>query len=902
MRLVILLAGDRPESRAVGAALRDWSALGLLEPFIWAHAFADADGEIAGELVTAGSARPVQVVQYLADTPDVERVQLCAVTVLVGSQQGPGLDVCGRLRRRLTAMEAAGKASFLHVIIPAADAEPAQEPLAWPQWHNVVASPEDSRTPGSVADRLVAAGDWTSWTSFEAHGCSAIASLTGMWSGLQASLFDGAVREPEAGLRLARSFYRRLDAEAVTQELRQSVVGLAGGLPRPRQGQLQLEHFDNPGTAAAAVWAGVQQKHAALFSRERVPVPKAKRVQLTLRKALSMFFSFLAAAIRDAPRQWVTSVVGGLSQTVATGATRMLFGGDDSAFEVVVLGRSGRATDADELVSAVEALTSRAQVAFPDAEMRAGDHSSFWSDTLRTAIGLADGAPPPPGLEPARAGSQQGIMPEATDVVAAPDGDLHITGSIAALLSVDSLSAIDRLQTEHLLRRVKAEDSGMASPEQEKSRARIAEWLRRVDATYMGRVGLHLGRFLDQNRDEVAELWHRLQTAVASRQAPSSLVQAQLRLARRIRWRFIAVVVALIVVGVITGIGLISALIGIGLGAAALIVWFASSMSTFIRGQRELFIVMHKQRSDELGIPVWLENLQRAVRDLNTAAVLYAQYRQWARVLSQFLHEPFGRQRGQLPERTACVMKTNRAFDVATARPDPETVRVAAYRLSQDLFTTGWMQELWSLFLTDSFAAVDPIAPPGYDSVQRELLRDRATGNASRLSALADHVHEHGVSATGGQRHWTRALDELQHQPALLHDLLDNVQSWRGSVTGHGADFLGELTAQVPDEPTFNEALIADHARANQRWRQGWCAVVSAAGGAARLEYRGSEPPPLAELPSDGGSPGSLDSYALCVMVGGSVPEPHLVVSAPRSPEPPAPEPSRPARSDASYF
>jgi hypothetical protein len=878
MRMVIVLAGEHPESLAVGAALKDWSALGLLQPFIWAHAPAGASAaDIAGELVTEGRCERVQVLAYLAGTAQVEGVQLCSLTLLGSAQSGPDAEACLRLRRRLSNLETAGKASFVHLIVPTADARPATDALVWPQWHNLLASPEDARTPATLSEQLVSTSDDT---VLEAHACSAVASITGSWLGLSSSLFDASVEEVQPGLRLVRAFYRRLDARHVTQALQQNVLGLSGGLPRPREGQLQLEHFDNPDNAASAVWASTLAKHGSLFARERETLPRVPRVQLTLRRALAMFFSFLGAAIRDAPRQWITSIVGGVASGIASRANRVLFG-DDSGFEVVVMGRSGRMVDADELIAAVEALTLRAQSAFPEAEMRAGDHSGFWSDAIRAGIGLADGAPPPPGLEPARAGSRQGVMPTADNIVVSPTADLPITGSIAASAGQATLSAIDRLETQRVLRRLQTEEGRATSQEQERSRQQINDWLRRVDATYFGKIALHLAQFQGSVQEEVGQLWQRLQTASSSTEAPPSLVQAQLKLARRIRWRFIAIVVALIVVGAVTGIGIISALLGIAIGAAALVVWFVSSMLTFIRGQRELFQLLHKQRAEIASIPALTENLQRAIRDLNTAIVLYAQYRQWALVLSHFLHEPFGRNNASLVDETPCVMQTNRALAVATARPSPNSIRIAGQRVGQELYSIGWMQELWTALLADAYSAVDPVSVPAPDRVFPDLLHDRAVGTDSRLTAISRQLQTYGVSPVGGERHWSRALRHVQEQQQLLDGLLDDIRSWDGAALGQGAVFLAELANRLPDAPSFDDVSVEPQDRATPQWRQGWCAIVVGAGSVPRVDSRGIGAPEPGPLPGNGLASTGLDSYVLSLLVGGSVPQ-RQIVFAPR--------------------
>ena len=881
MRLVIVLAGTQPKSVSVGAALKDWSALGLLQPFIWVSADEDsAAGDLAGDLVVEGRCERVQVLPYLAGLAGLEGVQLCGLTLLAASQSGPDQGACARLRGRLSNLENAGRAAFVHLVVPTLDAVPATQALVWPQWHNLLVSPEDARTPATVSERLVSSSDET---VLEAHAASALASVTGLWAGLGSSLFDAPVQEVAPGLRLVRAFYRRLDARQVTAALRQNVLGLSMGLPRPRQGQLQLEQFDSPENAAAAVWAGVLNRHAAIFARERVSLPRVPRVQLTLRKALTMFFSFLGAAIRDAPRQWIISVVGGVAQGIATSANRVLFG-DESSFEVVVMGRSGRVADAAELTAGAEALTSRVQHVFPEAEMRAGDHSGFWSDVIRAGIGLADGAPPPPGLEPSRAGSQQGVMRSPDGIVVSPSQGLPITGSLAANVGQGTLSAIDRMETQQVWRQLQADDGRAPSPEQERTRQQIAEWLRGVDATYFGRIALHLAQFQEVVRDEVGQLWQQLQSAAAAPKASPSLVQAQLKLSRRIRRRFVALIVALIAVGVVRGFRKVTTSEAIALGVAVLVVWFVSSMVTFIKGQRELFALLHRQRVEASSIPALSENLQRAIRDLNTSTVLYAQYLQWAQILSHFLHEPFGRDTSSVVDASPCVMRTNRAFTVATAVPGVDSVRIAGQRVGQELYSSGWMQDLWGSLLIDAYVRVDPVSAPTLDRVFADLLRDRALGAGSRLAGIAQQLKVEGVSPAGGRRHWSRALIQVQQQPQLLDGLLDDIHSWDGSFLGAGADFLAELESRLPPNPTFDGSIVTNDARATQRWTQGWCANVVGEGFEPRVAFTGMDPPPASHSSARVVSQG-LDSFVLSLLVGGSVPERQFVLAAQRPAE-----------------
>ena len=131
-----------------------------------------------------------------------------------------------------------------------------------------------------------------------------MSGLTGLWSGIDAAPLDGRDQLPAEQVRVARTFFRYLDADAVEMHMRQGVLTMSAGLPLPMVGSDRAVEVEDVSRAAAKMAAAFWDKHRAVLKGPRetalaVPVKEIGGLAL-----LKEFFSFLGAALRGLPLAW----------------------------------------------------------------------------------------------------------------------------------------------------------------------------------------------------------------------------------------------------------------------------------------------------------------------------------------------------------------------------------------------------------------------------------------------------------------------------------------------------------------------------------------------------------------------------------------------------------------------
>ena len=119
-------------------------------------------------------------------------------------------------------------------------------------------------------------------------------------------------------------------------------------------------------------------------------MPQVTRRQIGWRETLRWFFSFVWAALRNAPEDWFRARKGQLAGVVARSVQGTVFGGSTSAYRVIVdqRGPDGRPAAWYDLREAsarvVESMHGRPQRAVADL-------SELWRDFAAGALTLVDG-------------------------------------------------------------------------------------------------------------------------------------------------------------------------------------------------------------------------------------------------------------------------------------------------------------------------------------------------------------------------------------------------------------------------------------------------------------------------------------------------------------------------------
>ncbi|MDD0859590.1 hypothetical protein NHF46_21530 [Arthrobacter alpinus] len=210
--------------------LTDWSALGLVDGFVWVEPDMVTATGISGIAVTDGNQQAVSLQSLAAGAGNYDRVRV-AVLVNAGADavQVP-TETAQRVALFLESSFGGRPVTRIRAVTARIqDLETVQE-LAHEGWHNVVFAPEESSGVNQGHSLLYSTVD-----PFEIgrHAAVNCAGILGMWHGMSGSVLDHEMLLPGTNARLVRAFYRNLDATAVEAELRSQVTNVGSACRCP---------------------------------------------------------------------------------------------------------------------------------------------------------------------------------------------------------------------------------------------------------------------------------------------------------------------------------------------------------------------------------------------------------------------------------------------------------------------------------------------------------------------------------------------------------------------------------------------------------------------------------------------------------------------------------------------
>ena len=346
--LVVLAAPPGPLG-GVRDALRDWSALGLVIPFLWVESDAGGTlgqasaGLLRAELIVDGRAHPVTT-ENLIEEQQLERIRLAILVPAL--RDAPAISASGEDRIASLIRSAGGGARVerLRLVVTRPDSGPGGAAPARPEWHNLVISPEDGQGPGRGLVQLMPTLDAI---ELGAPAAATICGATGLWRGLAGAPLDDEQPMPGSTVRVVRAYHRRLEAADVEDRVRAAVTGVDGALPRPRTGGTRSVPSDDPESDSSAVARAFWHQHDAVLDSGGIKAEPVPVKETGLRDALAMFFSFLGATLVNAVPRWYHGVVYRINVDVAQRAQRALFGTNPAAYAVMVNGVRGDNEPAD---------------------------------------------------------------------------------------------------------------------------------------------------------------------------------------------------------------------------------------------------------------------------------------------------------------------------------------------------------------------------------------------------------------------------------------------------------------------------------------------------------------------------------------------------------------------------
>ncbi len=738
--LVVLAAPDGALA-GVRDALRDLSAVGLIEEFLWVRlAPIDDQLSISADKIIGGAAYPATVQQVLSER-QYDRVRVCCLAAVLPApgQTAPGrfegqarsnfdpIDAERELVDLVRRSSGTGEIERLRCVITRPGGVADAEDLGRDGWHNVIISPEDARGPGLGHQVLEPTDDPV---LLGGHAAAAVAGLTGLWRGVPDAPLDDVAVPPGRSVRVGRAFFRSLDASAVEESIRDGVTSVAGGLPAVRIAGAQSlrigpppatagtgdgsrpgpDRLDDVDTATGAMAEALWRKHGGVLRGPRVQPSPSPVKDIGALAALRMLFGFIWAAIKNTPMRWRAALTNKIASTTAAAVHGSVFGKAPSAYAVVVRGirPDGSGADWRDWGRASNELAGVIGEAGGGGQGWSGerhDLSTLWQDYLAGGFTLADGGERIAELPPLQVGADRAVLADPAQIVPGPAHRWQVPGQLGG----SAVAPYDALGLQAVQTRLNPPE-GQLTPELDRARSGLGGWLGRYRAAYAVKVGARLGRAVSGTRDEAQAILRELAQA-GSEDEPSDDLRRRMR---KLTWWMRGLLIGAVVVIIILAIlGATEALtpetVTISI-IAAVVLWLIGSFTVFFVSQRELFRELNRRKDAASQTEANRVNLGHVLRDLNRLTAAYEQFLAWSRIAGVVLAAPFGgpAQVGAASRLPAAGLPLSTRIGVAELQPD--AVAKAATVIRREVFRSGWLSRPWQALLESAPSRLGPEA------------------------------------------------------------------------------------------------------------------------------------------------------------------------------------------------
>ncbi|CAM3120737.1 hypothetical protein DFJ75_3456 [Williamsia muralis] len=808
MAAVTVFIAPHGTADGVLSALTDLSAAALVDPFVWVAESATTDAALT---VHEGRAYDTTVQQVLS-TQRIDLLRICVLVPLVG---GPVAASSGQERRisdLLASTSGGARIVRVRCLIARPGTVAAQSPEVLDGWHNILIAPEDAQGPGMGHIQLDPSTDPV---EIGRHSAPAVASLLGLWAGLDHRPLDSSPVLPGQVIRLARSFYRKLDTSAAEDSLRAQVLAQNGSLPLPSDQRSTVVYIQDVALAARTMSDSLWHKFSSVLHGPRMPYEAEGSSEIGVWAAIKMFFSFMGAALRNAPSAWYNQLVDGVSTGIASTVHKTIFGAAPSAYDVVARGRTpeGGLADWTEIGSASGQLSS---VLADPSEGRthhnaSADLSNLWQDYARAALTLADGGARSADLTPVQVGANRGIISRSADVVPGPAQRFtRLSGIVGATIGVDGVDATDALGIMQLRQMLsEQEQNANFGLEARRAASDLDNWRRETSGSFGVQVGRRLADSFVSTFGEVQNLLQRLRDAQAPPPQPTN---KHGKLARVIQFAaLLFVLVAALLVWLVVR-GSVDWWLAAAIFVVILVVAVVVGATSFIRSQRDLFQQLKRRKSVVSQQEVDRQNLRTGLRDLERLSQAYSQYLSWSRALGTFLAQPLGPDTATSKADPRVAWGLPMSVAVGSARPVAEQVSTTAEYVRQDLFGLGWLTESWE-GLVDNAAPAAGRAESDVDAEVSRLWTAPGHGSGSPLDRWSSALFNGTITSTGADLVWNRARTNLMGPKAELVQRLVGTVDIPAVGTDRSvniADFLCQIDRQTAPTGNFDRKILTD--------------------------------------------------------------------------------------------
>ncbi|TWE09226.1 hypothetical protein BKA23_2926 [Rudaeicoccus suwonensis] len=795
--------------------LHDWATLGLIGNAV----VVDVDqlrtdtAEIPALLVGAAS-RMVCLQERLADS-EIAVARLCVISA-ADSQSG---IVDAAVARRLSeAVQTSLPYARLVKTSLAVGHSGAEFAAAIPDligWDALVLSPEDGLSPMHGTSELTNDPRHPQWHLHVAGNCC---SILGLWRGQEDSVLDSRSAVSDGGASPVRAFTRSVAADTVEDDLRRRLLMVGERYPVPRVDTSSGAAVEDENASVTVMADALLREHSDVLPRARTTPPAPAPRPITFGDALRQFFTFMWAALKNAPHAFAEGLLRTASAATAAAVNSVVYGAN-SSLVVVVRGvrPDGSPASWDETEQGVEKAL---QDNDGHAELGAAlQKPQLWRDYTAGALTLLDAGKRSSHLPPVTMGSTEAVVTTTARVAPDPADAFTLPAHIAAYLPNWKVEVADDIGAKRLhesLEKLSASNPQLAQ-EIGAEKHRLREWVTVNSASYVGQVGRTLGNAFRATVTELEELTQRLEQLRRAPAMTNEIEADQRRLAARFRiLGGVSLLVVVALIGLALG-GLLAIVFAVVLVVVSLFATVLSGALMYMKGQRSLYQFIHAQEQTASALETAERHRKEALQDLRRLIRAYRQYLDWSRALCAFVHAPLGRLQEAQEQELSIGQGLPRCVRIGVATASPDVVDEAAGRIRGELFRAGWLSDHWAAYISQAPASLGSLryalqSDPGM--LDQDANPDGAGPVLTRWSwAVAQAAAERPASAT-----FLARAEELVAGTPGVRDKLLSLISFRDSDTGEmkvvpRAEFEGRLDGAEAQGGTFRELIFSPHAR-----------------------------------------------------------------------------------------
>jgi hypothetical protein len=462
---VVIAPPGTQEGRRIGQVLASWAEAGFVRRFLWWDGADDDDRhrvvwnddpDSPLSLLEALAAAPYDIIRLVPFLPLADATD-AAPTVLP--------DLSAHIEDLVAHHLAAGqKLVKVGLVVPATGVRQVPRHVLSNRWHStVLVVAEDSVDPEH------ASRDVRDAEHFAAHAALALATVAGLWSGMDSGPFDedneGAGQQ-EPRVRLIRCHARGGRSHGLPDDIiREALTRRTDPLwVAEMLGARSAENSEH-----LAVRAGDEflAGPGRIMTRTPFRAPRRPRTRVTPRNAFHLLWLFMRGRIAELRQELRQNVANEVRDRIEDFTQRLVFGDTDTD---MVVKFDGRTLD-DEDGAGFEAESVDLAKALIDAVKRPPAPQTFpseWRALRELSFGLVDAGPLPEDCTEPMAGVHRQVV--AVHAVSAPPGELEEVQEDppAPDDSDDALDAAAETDSEPMLARIGrriAEDTDTARRE-----------------------------------------------------------------------------------------------------------------------------------------------------------------------------------------------------------------------------------------------------------------------------------------------------------------------------------------------------------------------------------------------------------------------------------------------------